>query len=475
MNRNLYNTSAFIILLLLLFLKPLNAQNIVYLNPVEDAVTTSQFPTTNWGGHPQLSAYAWTQGGQFSLHRSYLKYDYQHLSLGRPLIRATLHLKYYDPIGYPHSGLNHMRIGLCDTNWSEYQINWLNQPSPVPDFHVDIPMSSGQTDISLDILPLVLFQFHNGNNGLVLNLTEESIYRMVVFGSRENEGYVPQLELEFLDINTRCDTFSDPGTLDIVQINSSTPLFGNINPLQITISSSPTQNFNTNRVLFRPDLTRLPSSINILYANLSLRVFNTQQLPNAGNTALSLFPLNQYIPTNSFNWSNQPSHTTQVVARSLAPKSNFGMVHLDIKPLLERSLSLGQFHGYLLRQSNESIPGVSYFAGTGFLAGPARPTLLVCYTTNTSSSNTNLPTNLQVYPNPTRDEVQVSFEVTTNNPLTLRLHDMQGRLIYQQVLSDPLNGYVQMKLSTATFNNGVYTLSLQHGVQFSNQKLVVAH
>lgn len=451
------------------------AQNIVILYPIEDAVTTSQLPATNWGSHNQLSAYAWTQGGQFALHRSFLKFDYQHLTLGRPLVRATLKLKYFDPVGYPHSGGNSMRISMCDTAWSEHQITWLNQPSPDPRLVIEVPAVTGFQDLSIDVLPMVLYQFYNGNNGMIINLIEESIFRMVLFGSRENEGYIPELELEFLDINSRCDTFSDPGELDLVQLNSSLPQSNLLNPVGFAIGSNPAQNFSIRRAVLKPDLTRLPPSVNITYANLRLTVFNDQQLPNGGNTSLSLFPLNQSVASNALNWNNQPSHTTQAAVHGLAPDGNFGAVNFNVKALLERSINLGQYHGYLLKQNNESQAGISYFAGTGFGSSPARPTLLVCYTLNSSVASIIKPLYLNVFPNPSDQEVNISFEANSGTSLALSITDMQGRLIYEQALNDPLWGTVQLKLSTAEFVNGVYTISVKHGSELAYQKLVVAH
>ncbi len=455
--------------------QPLTAQNIVRLYPTEDAVTTSQMPSTNWGGHTQLSAYAWTQGGQFSLHRSYFKFDFQHLSLGRPLIRATLHLKYFDPVGYPHSGGNNMRISLCDTLWSENTINWLNQPAEHPNLYVDVPFTTGFQDVAIDVLPLVLYQYYNLNTGMVIRLIEESVYRMVLFGSRENEGYVPELELEFLDINTRCDTFSDPSTLELVQLNSAFPQSSVVNPLEFSVGSSLAQNFSVRRAYLKPDLRLLPPSINLIYANLRLTVFNDQQLPNAGNTALSLYALNQAVSPNSIRWNNQPSFSTQAAAHGLGPESNFGTFNLDVKPLLENTLTSGQNNGYLLKLRDETNPGMSYFAGTGFAASPARPSLLVCYTVNTSVRQPDSDLKLRVYPNPAKDELRVSFSCEANQLLNVELLDMQGRLVYAQTLTDPLSGSVELKLSTANFANGVYTLQVRNGQNRGFERLVIAH
>lgn len=453
----------------------LQAQTIVRLYPTEDAVTTSQMPTTNWGGHTQLSAYAWTQGGQFSLHRSYFKFDFQHLSLGRPLLRATLHLKYFDPVGYPHTGSNQMRISICDTNWSEHQINWLNQPEELPGLYVDVPAATGFQDLAIDVLPLVLYQFYNLNTGLVIRLIEESTYRMVLFGSRENEGYVPELELEFLDLNTRCDTFSDPGTLDLVQLNSAFPQSSIIQPSEFSIGSNPAQNFQIRRAYLKPNLTLLPPGANLIHANLRMIVHNDQQLPNAGNTSLSMYPLNQAVSINSLNWGNQPSYSTQAAAHALAPKTDFGAVNFDVKSLLERSMTTGQYNGYLLKQNDETSAGISYFAGNSFAIAPSRPTLLVCYTVNTSVHNTASDMELRLFPNPAKDQVKVSFVSSAHQSLSLHIRDMQGRLVYEQTLTDPLNGNVELQLSTAGFANGVYTLGVMNGQHQAFEKLVIAH
>lgn len=458
---------------LLLFPLTSAAQNVMYLYPEEDAVTTFQFPLQNWGGHTQLSAYAWTQGGMLAKHRSYIKFNLHPLGTMPPLVKATLRLTYYDPVGYPHAGGNAFRVSVADSQWSEYTINWVNQPEGSDVLYVDVPPQSGFQNIDIDVTQLVVHQFHNGNTGFVIQLLEEDIYRMVLFGSRENEGYIPVLELEFIDASSRCDTFYGINGLPTALLNSNQATSSVLNPNHFEVGSIQQPGLTVQRLALQPTLSLLPPSINISHASLRMSIFHPQQVPNIGMNQLRLLPLVVPASLTNLNWNSQPPFNTSVSSMSVSPESNFGVVQFDVKALIEYQFQQGQFTPWLLKKEQEGLTGNSYLAGSGMNMANLSPTLLVCYTTNVGLEEMVQPLQLNVYPNPAKDWLQVQLQHHEGQILTFQIIDAAGRQWYTSELTPAENGMIKWQLQTTEWPNGVYLLRVKSKNKYVHQRFVI--
>jgi hypothetical protein len=78
---------------------------------------------------------------------------------------------------------------------------------------------------------------------------------------------------------------------------------------------------------------------------------------------------------------------------------------------------------------------------------------------------------LNVYPNPASTEVNVSFEATNAN-YTIKLVDLQGRVIANQNLSN-LNGTQVVSFSTSTVAKGSYVVSITSNGMTSTKSVVI--
>lgn len=449
------------------------AQTLLTILPAEDAVTTLQFPNLNWGEHNQLSAYAWTQGGQFCLHRSFIRFDLHSLGVMGPLIKATLKLHHYDPVGFPHSGQNAMRIAVAETAWQENTITWNNQPQGSSLLYIDVPASVGTQTIAADVTSLVRHQFYNGNTGFVIQLLEEQLYRMVVFGSKEMEGYAPQLELEFVDQTSRCDTFYSTSQMHMVELNSAQPNSTSLNPMHARVGVSTTGGLSVHRLWIKPNLALLPPSINLVYASLKLTIDHPSGMANLGVNRLNLHPITTAANPNGMSWSNQPGFNSAAIASAVAPEQNYGAAMFDVKPVIQHQLNSGQLHGFMIKKANEFSIGSSFFAGTGFGLPNVNPTLLICYTINTSIPSTQKNLGFSVFPNPVSDWLFIHITQPTTDPLQLTLIDQNGQLIQEQRLNDTLGSYIRMEWSVQHLSAGVYTLICSNKHQTRYQKVVI--
>ena len=448
---------------------------LVFLNPVEDAVTTFQFPNTNWGQHNQLSVYAWTQGGMFCLHRSYLMFDFLNLPTQGPLLSAKLHLLYYDPINLTQSGQNAFRVALSNGRWFEDSITWNNQPTPSQSVFVDVPSSTGNQNFTLDVTDLVRYSINNGvNNGFILHLLEEQLYRMVLFGSRENEGAVPYLELEFLDAGVICDTLRGSAALTFNNFSYGSPNSNQLHPSVLQLERFDHAGINVRRSYLQPDFSLFPPSINLLYANLHLKTLLQYTQPNYGNNALEMFPFNQSVNPATLTWNNSPAYNPFV--RAIAGQTDVYAtgVGLDVLPLLEHSYRTGQFNGYVLKLVDESDTAMAHFGGTTHADAQVHPELVVCYTVNSSVADQSPGFLRKVYPNPASDFVQLELVLTATEEVQFYLRDLSGRQVAPVIRRSLEAGLSKIQWDTRDLPAALYMLEVRsnRGSQF--EKVLIA-
>ena len=60
------------------------------------------------------------------------------------------------------------------------------------------------------------------------------------------------------------------------------------------------------------------------------------------------------------------------------------------------------------------------------------------------------------------NQLNFIYSSTNYTPLTMSLHDMMGRLIYREVISDVQFGFNEHKIDVTGFNSGIYIISLQN-------------
>ena len=78
---------------------------------------------------------------------------------------------------------------------------------------------------------------------------------------------------------------------------------------------------------------------------------------------------------------------------------------------------------------------------------------------------------LQVWPNPTRDQVRVAFDSPVGNAYRLQVLDLRGRLLRVQA-GESLTGHVEATLALGELPAGVYLLQVQDGAASRTVRLV---
>ena len=73
-----------------------------------------------------------------------------------------------------------------------------------------------------------------------------------------------------------------------------------------------------------------------------------------------------------------------------------------------------------------------------------------------NSVNTDIIKNFEIYPNPTSKDVNIVYEFT--EMVTLQIHDIHGRIIYNTILED--HQFATMTLPVYIFEKGIYIVSI---------------
>lgn len=137
--------------------------------------------------------------------------------------------------------------------------------------------------------------------------------------------------------------------------------------------------------------------------------------------------------------------------------------------------------------TNSYFVQVYPYSSTGFNAN-------VCYRlrVNTSSSpfrsgtqddytegNINLEKmaaldGINVYPNPTNDQLNLSFFMESESNVNIEVVDLMGKVVYSGTLNG-IEGFNKTELSTASFSNGIYILKITQDQASAIQKFMVKH
>jgi len=140
---------------------------------------------------PELTANAWTVGGQVVFVRGAFGFDLSSIPSSATIISARLTL-YSNPtplngnLTVPNEGpANAMLIRRITNSWIPASTNWLNQPSTTATDQIVIPHTSlPSLDLAdVDVKNMVATMVSTGNYGFMIQLQNEVIYNMRNFCS----------------------------------------------------------------------------------------------------------------------------------------------------------------------------------------------------------------------------------------------------------------------------------------------------
>ena len=223
------------LVLLLMIPAGIYAQNNkVIINAGKDAAIdlANGVATTNWGSLEESGMFAWTSGGKPVTGRALIWFDLSMFNTGHKINldpslikKATLHLYTPETPGYVpqgNKGENLFQVFRITSPWDENTVTWGTAPTYDATLYAkhDVVSVQYNTEIATDVTSLIKKMALNNstNYGLYIRLANESTYRSIAIGSRENVNslYRPWLEIEMAQTNTGTPEISF-GDLNIYQ------------------------------------------------------------------------------------------------------------------------------------------------------------------------------------------------------------------------------------------------------------------
>jgi hypothetical protein len=172
-------------------------------NPLEGSFMTNN-PTSWASGNSQIFVEAWTIFGDFFKVRCALKFDYSALPAGAIVDNATLYL-YSDPnpangnqVDAQDGAGNSFSIKRIESAWANF--TWNSQPTASDVNKVAVPQSASTTeDVVANVTNLVKDQITNSNNGFLMALDNETVYKIRQFASSyvSNAALHPKLVINY--------------------------------------------------------------------------------------------------------------------------------------------------------------------------------------------------------------------------------------------------------------------------------------
>ncbi|MCD2259412.1 zinc-dependent metalloprotease [Psychroserpens luteolus] len=98
--------------------------------------------------------------------------------------------------------------------------------------------------------------------------------------------------------------------------------------------------------------------------------------------------------------------------------------------------------------------------------------LEICGTTTLSVEDANLSDSLAIWPNPAKDELNVSFSTQNNKDVNIILYDLRGRVINQLTYANN-GGLFNQRLHFGTLESAVYILSIENDGQIINKRIII--
>tara|TARA_B100000579_G_C22770482_1_gene823694 strand:- start:81 stop:1424 length:1344 start_codon:yes stop_codon:yes gene_type:complete len=205
----------------------------------------------------------------------------------------------------------------------------------------------------------------------------------------------------------------------------------------------------------------------------SLHYFTTaDECPNVANLAVTT--PNSTKATFTWDASNGQYVFVRLKARENAIVNATGSDWFQIG-------GFGVFYGTFTKDKNGLTPGVTYRGqartfcdpnGGAYFSNSWTPMVFWTQPTTSKLDGGTVITNLDVYPNPSRDVFNVAFTSEDVQDLEVRVINVVGEVVYTENLDQFVGEYTK-SLDLATYTKGVYFLEITTNNGVVNKKLIL--
>jgi hypothetical protein len=201
--------------------------------------------------------------------------------------------------------------------------------------------------------------------------------------------------------------------------------------------------------------------------------------------------LTEYYEQNVGNIIAPSHHSTNFDTSATYTYDYLGWVDLDITRLVGNWLNLTYpNYGFLVRMTNESAPTQQliaicqslYWDKTKWpileISGPSLPDTFITSPgisnlSNFLHENKSLSFSISNYPNPFNPLTHIEYTVPVTSQVTLRVYDVQGRLIITLVDEKLKQGHYQVDFDGTKLASGIYFYNIKIGKYHLSQKMLL--
>ncbi len=447
-------------ILMVLFSITIHAQTTVTLQPDstagKDAWITSNAPNLNFGNYANFAAIAWSSGGDF-ISRGLLQFDLTSIPQNAIITSAKLSLYCNTTSDHPQlhsslSGSNACYLQRITSAWSEFGVNWSNQPSTSTTGQITLAQSTTSTDdyLNIDVKSWAIDMVANpaNNFGFMIKLATEAKFRSLIFANSDHidASKRPKLEITYeLPSNDPCITLRPgpaAGKDAWVTSNATSTNYGNYANFAAIAWTSGGE--FVSRGLLDFDLSGIPANATITSALLNLYCNTTSDHPQlhstlSGSNSCFLERITSSWDENTVNWNNQPSTTSNNrVTLPASSSSTQDYLNINVKDLVtDMYNNKNTSFGFMLKLVDEVKFRSLIFANSDHIDSTKWPQLKICYTlpNGVNENATVSKLGVKAYPNPVNRNEILNINSNQQEIITIELFDLTGKMNYSNHLN----------------------------------------
>jgi hypothetical protein len=80
---------------------------------------------------------------------------------------------------------------------------------------------------------------------------------------------------------------------------------------------------------------------------------------------------------------------------------------------------------------------------------------------------------MKLHPNPANDYFDLNFGISNNSDITVKIYDINARLVNERIFSNYNNSVFSERFQTANLAKGIYMVKVSNGNRTATKKLVI--